>query len=64
MKHAQYFYDIAHAGVKVLVDEKRGYDTLNIELSHRDGSRSIVAIFFTGKAKIEGATVGQQPSVK
>ncbi|EYR81894.1 hypothetical protein [Shinella sp. DD12] len=53
--HAQYFHDIARAEVKVIVDEKRSYDTLNIQLVHDDGSRSNIAVFFTGAANIHGA---------
>ena len=62
MKHAQYFHDITHADVKVIVDEKRGYDTLDIQLIHEDGSRSAMAIFFTGSADIRGGQVVETPA--
>ena len=55
--HAQYFHDITRAEVKVIVDEKRGYDTLDIQLVRDDGSRSAIAVFFAGKAGIDGAAV-------
>ncbi|HEV7246771.1 MAG TPA: hypothetical protein VGN93_07245 [Shinella sp.] len=57
LAHAQYFHDITHADVKVIVDEKRGYDTLDIQLIHEDGSKSDIAIFFAGKADIRGGQV-------
>lgn len=55
--HAQYFHDIVRADVKVIVDEKRGYDTLDIQLFRNDGSSFTMAAFFDGKADVRGAEV-------
>lgn len=55
--HAQYLHDIAHAEVKVIVDEKRGYDTLDIQFFRNDGSSFALAAFFEGKADVRGAVV-------
>lgn len=57
MRHAQYFHDVDHARISMLIDDKRGYDTLHVELNRADGTIATFAIFFTGKADIEGAHI-------
>ncbi len=59
MKFDHYFHGVTRARVKVIVDCDRGYDTLNIELFDADGAISRVAIFFPGKAEIDGAKVDE-----
>ena len=57
MRQAQYLHDIKHAHFQVIADKKRGYDTLNIELTDAEGSRATLAVFFAGNANIEGAEI-------
>lgn len=57
MKDAQYFHNVQNARIQTISDRKRGYDTLDIELTKDDGSTIAVVIFFNGTASIEGAKV-------